>query len=128
MDLQSHSFNLHPMESDTFNGRAGMLRMDGEGSEDYRQAILSDDAQTRQRREEDGLTSRLNALAFPFGYYDRELDGILMEAGYAATFTIDNRLNRLSPGDPECLRMMGRINVTDQMTGETLVSRVERYS
>ena len=128
MDLQSHSFNLHPMESDTFNGRAGMLRMKGESSEDYRQAILSDDAQTRQRREEDGLTSRLNALAFPFGYYDRELDGILMEAGYAATFTIDNRLNRLSPGNPECLRMMGRINVTDQMTGETLVSRVERYS
>ena len=48
------------------------------------------------------------------------------EAGYAATFTIDERLNRLLPGHPESLRMMGRINVTDFMSGEKLVKRAER--
>ena len=126
LDFQSHTFNMHLLVRDGFSSRDGMLRMPGESAGDYRQALLSDGAKARQRREEDGLPTALNALAFPFGYYDVELDGILREAGYAATFTIDERLNRLLPGHPESLRMMGRINVTDFMSGEKLVKRAER--
>ena len=128
LDIQSHTFNMHLLIADGFSDRDGMLRMPGESDADYRQALLDDDALARQRREEDGLTGSLNALAFPFGYYDMELDELLKEAGYAATFTIDERPNRLLPGHPEGLRMMGRINVTDAMSGEKLVRRVERYS
>lgn len=128
LDLQSHTFNMHLLIADGFSDRDGMLRMPGESEEDYRIALLADDTQARQRREEDGLTTGLNALAFPFGYYDMELDRVLQEAGYTATFTIDERPNRLLPGHPEGLRMMGRINVTDTMSGEKLVKRVERYS
>ena len=128
IDLQSHSFNLHPLASDTFHGRKGMLRMKGESGEDYRQALLDDDALARQQREEDGIAAGLNALAFPFGYYDMELDGVLKEAGYAATFTIDERINRLNVGDESGLRMMGRFNVTDRVSGGELVDRLDRYS
>lgn len=128
LDLQSHSFNMHLLIKDGFSGRDGMLRMPEENTDDYRQALLDDDALARRRRTEDGVAGELSALAFPFGYYDRELDRILEQAGYAATFTIDQRLNRLLPGQPECLRMLGRINVTDRMSGEKLVRRTERYS
>ena len=100
--------------------------MDGESREAYRWALLDDAEQARLRREEDGVPGELCALAFPFGYYDTGLDGVLAEAGYAVTFTIDERLNRLTPGDPACLRMLGRINVTDHVSGETLVIRVRR--
>lgn len=128
LELQSHSFNMHLLIEDGFSARDGMLRMPGESAVDYRQALLDDDALARRRRGEDGVTGELSALAFPFGYYDRELDGILEEAGYAATFTIDPRLNRLFPGRPDCLRMLGRINVTDRTSGDKLVRRTERYS
>lgn len=128
IDLQSHSFDMHPLVGDTIEGRTGMLRMDSESLESYRQALVDDDRESRRRREEDGLHSELIALSFPFGYYDLELDGILAEEGYAATFTIDERLNRLSPGKREGLRMMGRINVTEQMTGDELVRRIKDFS
>ena len=128
LDLQSHSFNMHLLVADGFSERDGMLSMDGESREAYRRALLDDAEQARLRREEDGVPGELCALAFPFGYYDTGLDGVLAEAGYAVTFTIDERLNRLTPGDTACLRMLGRINVTDRVTGETLVKRVQRYS
>lgn len=127
IDLQSHSFNLHPMLGDTLNGRRGMLRMEGESGEDYRQALLDDDALTRQLREKGGVTGGLDALAFPFGYFDAELDAALAEEGYGLTFTIEEHLNRLFPGRPECLRMMGRMNVTNKITGEELVKRIGRF-
>lgn len=128
LELQSHSFNLHLLIQDGFSDRDGMLRMAGEREADYRLAILADAAQASRRREEDGVPGTLNALAFPFGYYDTELDGLLEEAGYRLTFTIDARINRLSPGHPECLRMLGRVNVTDNMTGEKLVKRIQWYA
>lgn len=128
LDLQSHSFNMHLLIADGFSNRDGMLPMKGESAADFRQTILNDAEQARLRREEDGVPGDLCALAFPFGYYNQKLDGVLAEAGYAATFTIDERLNRLTPGDPACLRMLGRINITDQTSGEKLVKRVQRYS
>lgn len=128
LDLQSHSFNMHLLIADGFGSRDGMLPMDGESGDDFRRAVLNDAEQARLRREEDGVPGELCALAFPFGYYNQELDGVLAEAGYAVTFTIDERINRLTPGDPACLRMLGRINVTDQTSGEKLVKRVQRYS
>lgn len=127
IDLQSHSFNLHPMAEDTYHGRKGMLRMEEESSEDYCQALLDDDALTRQLREEGGITAGLDALSFPFGYYDAELDAALAEEGYALTFTIEERRNRLVSGQPECLRMMGRMNVTNKMTGEELVKKIRKF-
>jgi hypothetical protein len=66
-------------------------------------------------------------LAYPFGYYDMEADKIMREAGYQLTVTIDERINRLRAGDEECLRMLGRFNVTDHISGEALVDRLDHY-
>ena len=49
------------------------------------------------------------------------------EAGYQLTVTIDERINRLRTGDEECLRMLGRFNVTDHTSGEALVDRLDYY-
>lgn len=126
IDVQSHTFDMHQLASYGYSGREGVLKMEGEDREDYRQALLADAEAFRQRRE-GRASSQLLALAYPFGYYDLEADTLLKEAGYAVTITIDERINRLNKGDESCLRMMGRFNVTDTVSGKELVERLDRY-
>ncbi len=127
IDIQSHTYDMHQLASYGYSGRDGVLRLEGESEEDYRQAVLAD-AEAFRRRREGRVATDLVALAYPFGYYTMEADEFLKEAGYAATFTIDERPNWLQAGDGSCLRMMGRLNVTDGYSGEDLVNRVNRYS
>ena len=74
------------------------------------------------------MGTELLALAYPFGYYSEEADALLKEAGYAVTFTIDERPNYLSVHNGSCLRMMGRVNVTDWISGQELVQLLQPYS
>lgn len=126
IDVQSHTFDMHQLESYGYSGRDGVRRMRGESAEDYRRALLDDAAAFRERRG-DRVATELLALAYPFGYYDMEADKIMREAGYQLTVTIDERINRLRTGDEECLRMLGRFNVTDHTSGEALVDRLDHY-
>lgn len=126
IDVQSHTFDMHQLESYGYSGRDGVRRMRGESAEDYRRALLDDAAAFRERRG-DRVATELLALAYPFGYYDMEADKIMGEAGYQLTVTIDERMNRLRAGDEACLRMLGRFNVTDHTSGEALVDRLDHY-
>ena len=126
IDVQSHTFDMHQLESYGYSGRDGVRRMRGESAEDYRRALLEDAEAFRERRG-DRVATQLLALAYPFGYYDMEADEIMKEAGYQLTVTIDERINRLRPGDEDCLRMLGRFNVTDKTTGEELTDRQGHY-
>ena len=126
IDVQSHTFDMHQLESYGYSGRDGVRRMRGESAEDYRRALLGDAEAFRERRG-DRVATELLALAYPFGYYDMEADKIMGEAGYQLTVTIDERMNRLRAGDEACLRMLGRFNVTDHTTGEALVDRLDHY-
>ena len=127
IDVQSHTFDMHQLASYGYRGRDGVLRLEGESDEDYRQALLSDMEAFRQRRG-NRVSTELLALAYPFGYYSEEADALLKEAGYAVTFTIDERPNYLSVHNGSCLRMMGRVNVTDWISGQELVQLLQPYS
>ena len=127
IDVQSHTFDMHQLASYGYSGRDGVLRLEGESDEDYWQALLSDTEAFRQRRG-NRVGTELLALAYPFGYYSEEADALLKEAGYAVTFTIDERPNYLSVHNGSCLRMMGRVNVTDWISGQELVQLLQPYS
>ena len=123
IDVQSHTFDMHQVASYGYSCRDGMLAMDGETDEDYHRALLADLEQFSRRRT-GRVSTDLIARAFPFGYYNRGLDDALLAEGIAVTFTIDERINRLTPHDGRCLRMMGRFNVTEDCSGEELVRRL----
>ena len=127
IDAQSHTYDMHQLESYGYSGRDGVLQKDGESQADYRRALLEDAEACRQRRQ-GKVAGDLNALAYPFGYYSPEADEIMKEAGYILTVTIDDRPNRLRIGEMDCLRLLGRVNVTDRMSGQDVVDRLEQYS
>ena len=125
LDLQCHTFDMHQLQSYGFSGRDGMLALAGESAAAHRKAIEEDLAQFRWRRE-GRVSTPLCALAYPYGYYDLEIDGILAQLGYTITFTTDELCSRLKEGDLSSLRMLGRFNVTEHWSGEDLVRRLEK--
>lgn len=124
LDLQSHTYDLHQLASYGYSGRDSVLPLEGESHEAYEAVLRKDMEQFRQRRE-GRVTTDLIALAYPFGYWTEEADRLLEEEGIALTFTTESHSNRLTPGDPSCLRRMGRYNVTESMDGQALKRLLE---
>lgn len=124
LDLQSHTYDLHQLASYGYSGRDGVLPLKGESDEAY-EAVLREDMARFQQRREGRVATDLIALAYPFGYWTEEADRLLKEEGIALTFTTESRSNRLTPGDPSCLRRMGRYNVTESMDGQALKNLLE---
>ena len=100
-----------------------LLRLEGEEDGAYVRA-LRDDLEAFRARRAGRVPTELAALAYPFGYYTRETDELLAAEGIRATFTTEERINNLVPGDSGTLRMMGRFNVTEDLTGWALVERL----
>jgi len=122
LDVQSHTYDLHQADRD---GRKGVLRQEDESREDYRAVLLEDARMAAQRREGHGLPTELEALAYPYGYFSWEADRIFQEAGYRLTVTTQEHVNRIYPGKSGSLRMLGRFNVNQDMTGEILLQRIQ---
>lgn len=124
LDVQSHTYDMH-QRIETGGPRDGVLRRDGESGQEYREALLNDARMALQRREGHGLPTELAAMAYPYGFFSREADSILLEAGYKLTVTTQEHVNRLYKDNDSCLRMLGRFNVNEAMTGEILLERIQ---
>lgn len=125
LDLQSHTFDMHQLADYGFSGRDGILPLSGEETDAYAASLRADLDAFLQRRE-GRVETPLLALAYPFGYYTGETDRLLAEAGVAVTFTVEERCSRLEIGQRDSLRLLGRFNVTDRVSGKELVRRLER--
>ena len=126
LDLQSHTYGMHELAYFSATGRDGVLPLEGETPEAHQQALREDmDLFRRQRGEWD--PTPLVALSYPYGYWDREADQVMEREGIVLTVTTSRRFNRLTVGDPDCLRIMGRLNVTERWTGKKLVSWLDRH-
>lgn len=126
LDLQSHTFDMHQLASYGYSGRDGVLPLEDE-PEDVWHSILRDDMRLFCQRREGYVATELLALAYPFGYYNQEVDDLLAEDGIRLTFTIEERNNLLRVGQPDCLRLMGRLNVVEEYSGEYLVHHLADF-
>lgn len=120
LDIQSHTYDMHQLASYGFSGRDGVRPMEGESHEDYL-AALGEDFDLAFARREGRVDTELVALAYPFGFYTPDADRYLEERGIRLTFTVEEHTNYLHIHDTDCLRCMGRFNVTDRYTGTELV-------
>ena len=128
LTLQSHTYDMHQLESYGYSGRDGILPKEGESVENYCDALRTDMENFRARYEAHGMETPLIALAYPFGYFCDESREVLREAGIHMTFTVIEGSNLLQVGDDDCLWNMGRYNVTDRISGEELVAWLENVA
>lgn len=116
-EIGNHSFDLH---DDSV--RKGCLKKRGESLSQYRQMLAEDTRQAQTYLAESGLTPPL-CYAYPYGAYSEETEGILKELGFRCTLSCEERQNIISPGDPDCLYLLGRYNRPSGMSTTTFFDK-----
>ena len=103
VELQNHSYDMHK-DGETARG-CGRSR--NEAGLDYERRVRAD--ADRLQEELYRLTgSPATTFAYPYGFYDSVLEGLMEEIGFSSTLTCDFGVNRITH-DPACLRGMKRI-------------------
>ena len=121
ISIQSHTYDLHNVEAFDDPFRTGVMRMMSESEEEYI-AVLRNDYAKMQALLED--TGGIKALSFPYGRASVLSTILFNELGCEMTFTIKEGINTLVKGMPQSLLELKRFNVTDDLTGEELITKI----
>lgn len=122
VELQNHSYDLHRDDHSTH----GCTRSWGEDMTAYARRIRQDTDRLQEELYEKTGTPA-STFAYPYGYYDAVLEGLMEELGFAATLTCDFGVNRLN-GDPDCLRGIKRICRSHGADLEALLNHAKAVS
>ncbi len=105
IEIQNHSYDFHEAKGD----RHGARMVKGETIEEYRQVLTEDLTLTQQKiQAAAGVTP--TCFTYPFGYVDKQSEGIIKELGFKASLSCSSGISRIRQGDPESLYLLKRYN------------------
>lgn len=116
VEIQNHSYDLHA----TDKGRQGSKRKPGENLAAY-QSMLTEDLGRVQASCKENLGWIPTTFAYPFGHISSDALGILMDMGFEAAFTCEEKYNYIT-GDPEQLFHLRRFNRAHNRSAQSLLS------
>ncbi|MDO4567405.1 MAG: polysaccharide deacetylase family protein [Clostridia bacterium] len=117
VEIVNHSFDMHS----TDGARKGAKQRAGESEAQYREALEADALRNQELlRLRCAVTP--TCYAYPFGLYTRLSEEILRDAGFTATLTCREKLNRVS--GPDSLYALGRYNRDGSLSTEEFMRRV----
>ncbi len=119
-EVHSHTYDLHHNEK---GERKGMSRLKNESNAEYEKAVSADLINLQKCFENKSLTVP-TAIAYPYGAYDDYTTEIIKKLGFKASFTCEERINRLSPGNKNCLYNLGRYNRESGIKTEEFFSEI----
>jgi peptidoglycan/xylan/chitin deacetylase (PgdA/CDA1 family) len=123
LEIGSHSFDMHLYalaEPDPEACREGLLRMPGEGEEDYIKALRKDiEAFVDAYKQNMGQSPLV--FAFPYGKYEPIAEVLLLEYGFKITFSTMPGPNDIIKGLPQSLYGLRRYTVSGEMSGDDLI-------
>jgi len=121
IDIQSHTYACHYLWMDSSGcWVSGAKRLDKEYQSQYEQRIYDDFLLAKNTLEEK-LGRNVNAMAYPYGYFDANIKKIAAETGYQLAFTVQEGVTL--PGDD--LLVLPRINVPGHFTGADLEAKIQ---
>jgi len=121
MSIQSHSYNMHLLQGYDEPFREGVSMLDGESEQDYIEMFRNDYAEMRELLRDVG---DVYAFSYPYGVVTQIGAIELRELGTQMTFAGDGRSNTLIKGLPQSLLELKRLNMSDGITGEKLISLI----
>ena len=126
ISVQSHSYDLHAFaDYEPGEMRHGVLPLPGESEHDY-MTVLREDFTRSIVDLEAGTGTPVTAFAYPNGLSTHESDVVLAECGISVTLLTEPRTNTLIRGLPQCLRGMGRYNMSAEITPDKLLALLEQ--
>lgn len=119
-EVHNHTYDMHSTNN---KGRKGLSRKRGESPIDYEETLKDDLMHMQQLLKSCSGVESL-AVAYPFGSYSNETLGIVRSLGFKATFVCEERINRIIPGDGECLFDLGRYNRPSGVSSDSFFERL----
>ncbi len=104
VEIANHSYDMH-----SINSRKGSTIKSGESYEDYRQAFFNDTFKT-QHLLEDNCNISPNVYTYPFGFSCSESRHLVVSCGFKASLGVEENMNYIREGEPECLFNLYRYN------------------
>lgn len=121
--LNSHTYDMHQNQAlDGEDCRQGVLQKPGESEGDYLAALAADWAASSAQLAAAQAEDRARILTYPNGLYSELSEVGLAELGVDVTVTTDSGVAEVVKGLPQSLRLLPRIMVTGDMSGETLLA------
>lgn len=103
VELANHSYDMHGQE-----GRHGLKKDTRESQEHFLNAVKSDISKMQSRMSEE-LGTSAQFMAYPFGYYDEDVEKLVQKMGFLGSFSCYERVNVITP-TPESMYLLGRFN------------------
>lgn len=121
IELGSHGYDVHEVAGrDEEPIRIGALPKADETETEYALFMHEDCAKMR------GLIGMdTPAFAYPYGKCSILTEIVLRNEGVRVTLTMEPKLNTVIKGMPQSLLQLGRMNVTDDMSGEDILALFE---
>ncbi len=104
VEIGNHTYNLHSIGS-----RKGCRIKQGENEEEYR-SMLTEDVTSLQEKIMQATGSAPTVFTYPFGAYCSQGCEVINQLGFAVTLGCEEKVNKLTQGSPEGLKMLGRYN------------------
>ncbi len=101
VEIQNHSYNLHSNDS-----IKPIMKRSSETDEEHVKR-LQNDLSHFQSRAEDFLLKTPSAFVYPYGAYNQEIETLVRELGFQATFSCREGMNYITH-NPECLFQLKR--------------------
>ena len=125
ISIQSHSFDMHHLIDYDDPYRSGILMMDGEGEQEYIEALKNDHAMMRDLLKDIG---EIYAFAYPYGRISPISSILLNELGIQMTFSTNPGINTLIKGLPQSLLELKRFDMDDSISSEDLIGLISGVS
>lgn len=119
-EIQNHSYALH----DISGRRQGAKQVSGESPDQYFR-VLSGDLSQMQDRLSACIGVRPTTFAYPFGYISESSIDIIKGLEFQASFSCEEGINRLRPGDEEGLFCLKRYLRSGRTTTDKIMKKVQ---
>lgn len=120
VEIQSHGYDMHKNTNGT---RKGMSRQKGESLNVYRDN-LSSDLKKLQELLYKNCSVVPNAVAYPYGAFNKDTLDVVKSCGFKCTFTCEERINTVVKNNTDSLYNLGRFNRESGISTEMFFDRV----
>lgn len=120
VEVQNHSYNLH-------SGSIGSMKLKSETEGEY-ECRLKSDLTTFQGRFTEMTGTPPTTFTYPFGAVCKESKEILCQLDFLASLSVQERIDTLVIGDPDCLFGLGRILRPHGPSSEKFFAKLEKFS
>lgn len=104
VEIGNHTYDLHRIDA-----RKGCRIKRGENEEDYRK-MLTEDVVKLQKKITEATGETPTVFTYPFGFHCSQGCEVINKLGFEVTLGCEEKVNRLTKGSPEGLKMLGRYN------------------